>query len=346
MQKNVLPFSAFRDAAQFPGSLKSGMLDLVLPPSCRFCQGPVTSREMAISREMATSRETQPVAPRETVQQTGPVDCQATPQRSDSDCETPFCDRCFKELTVSETMMRGACIRCGMPPAAIAGACVAAPDQNSPDLHAACQSCRNLQFDFDAVYSLWIYRDRVCDAVVASKFVHNAPLADALGKRLGRRLRQAFSIDAGPGDAGSGEPGSAEPGSAEREISSTPTEVTYVPSHVFRQIARGGIGTQVVAQAIAKQLSIPVRQRLRAVRPIAKQAWLDDEARKQNVSGAFATRRSYPFLKPPELDNRHILLVDDVFTTGSTVCEAARVLKNAGASRVTVAVISRAVRVR
>ena len=314
MQKILQSFSAFRDAVQVPGVLVSGMMDLVLPPSCRFCQGPILR---------------QPILRQVTIRQ-------VTGQDPDSDHESPFCARCWNELTVSETMMRRACSRCGMPPAAIAGACASTSGKNSPDLNAGCQSCRHLQYDFDSVHSLWIYRDRVCDAVVAFKFVHNAPLADALGNRLGRRLKQVFSDH----DA------VEKPESPASQVPSTPTEVTYVPSHVFRQIARGGIGTQVVAQAVAEQLSIPVRQRLRAVRPIAKQAWLDDEARKQNVSGAFATRRSYPFLKPAELDNRHILLVDDVFTTGSTVCEAARVLKNAGASRVTVAVISRAVRVR
>jgi predicted amidophosphoribosyltransferase len=168
---------------------------------------------------------------------------------------------------------------------------------------------------------MWMYRDRVCDAVVAAKYAHNAPLADALGHRLGRRVWSVLGDD-------------------------PPAEVTFVPSHLFRQISRGGIGTRAIAQSVAEQLKIPIRQRLKAIRPIAKQAWLSDDDRKQNVCGAFAARKSYAFARSPKLDDRHILVVDDVLTTGATANEVAGVLKDAGAGRVTIAVVSRAVRTR
>ncbi len=45
----------------------------------------------------------------------------------------------------------------------------------------------------------------------------------------------------------------------------------------------------------------------------------------------------------PRIADRHILVVDDVLTTGATANEVAGVLKDAGASRVTVAVVARAV---
>ena len=221
-------------------------------------------------------------------------------------------------------MMREACKRCGMPPAGISPRQDEAPETNaeqSGSLNLHCQTCRDQEFHFDAVIALWMYRDRVCDAIVASKYGHNVALADALGHRLGDRLSEDLGSD-------------------------PPSEVTFVPSHLFRQLSRGGIGTRAIAQAVATHLNVPLSPRLKAIRQIHKQAWLDDDDRKQNVHGAFAARKSYAFGRSPKLDDRHILLVDDVLTTGATANEVARVLKDSGAARVTVAVVSRAVRTR
>ncbi|QJA05589.1 ComF family protein [Thermosulfurimonas marina] len=66
------------------------------------------------------------------------------------------------------------------------------------------------------------------------------------------------------------------------------------------------------------------------------QSELPARERRRNVRGAFGLR------KPQDLSGKHILLVDDIFTTGATAEECARVLKRAGALRVTVAVVARA----
>ncbi len=57
--------------------------------------------------------------------------------------------------------------------------------------------------------------------------------------------------------------------------------------------------------------------------------------RRENIRGAFVVA------KPDEVRGREILLVDDVFTTGTTVSECARVLRRAGASKVYVATVAR-----
>ena len=62
-----------------------------------------------------------------------------------------------------------------------------------------------------------------------------------------------------------------------------------------------------------------------------------EEERIKNVAGAFALRR------PDEMKDRDVLLIDDVFTTGATMNECARVLKDAGAARVTALTLARAV---
>jgi orotate phosphoribosyltransferase len=52
-------------------------------------------------------------------------------------------------------------------------------------------------------------------------------------------------------------------------------------------------------------------------------------------------RGAFYVARPEEIDGREVLLVDDVFTTGATACECARVLRRAGASRVWVATLAR-----
>jgi predicted amidophosphoribosyltransferase len=70
-------------------------------------------------------------------------------------------------------------------------------------------------------------------------------------------------------------------------------------------------------------------------RATGSQTGLTRPQRRQNVHGAFALPA------PNEVAGRDILVVDDVFTTGTTVSECARVLRRAGAERVWVATVAR-----
>ena len=70
------------------------------------------------------------------------------------------------------------------------------------------------------------------------------------------------------------------------------------------------------------------------------QGGLSASARGRNVRGAFAIADH----RRPEIGDRRVLLVDDVFTTGATVGECARVLRRAGAAGVDVVTLARVVR--
>ena len=74
---------------------------------------------------------------------------------------------------------------------------------------------------------------------------------------------------------------------------------------------------------------------LRLVRDTETQAFLSAAQRAENVRGAFAARRPEAFMK------RRIVVVDDVFTTGATTNECARVLRSAGAASVMVLTVGR-----
>jgi ComF family protein len=74
-------------------------------------------------------------------------------------------------------------------------------------------------------------------------------------------------------------------------------------------------------------------------RETQSQIGLTRHQRRENLRGSFAVAR------PEEIAGREILLVDDVFTTGTTVSECARVLRRAGASRVFVATVARTLKI-
>ncbi|HEV2714260.1 MAG TPA: ComF family protein, partial [Terriglobales bacterium] len=73
-------------------------------------------------------------------------------------------------------------------------------------------------------------------------------------------------------------------------------------------------------------------------RETQSQIGLTRHQRRENMRGAFAV------VKPDEVRGREILIVDDVFTTGTTVSECARILRRAGASKVYVATVARTVK--
>lgn len=117
-----------------------------------------------------------------------------------------------------------------------------------------------------------------------------------------------------------------------------PELLVPVPLHLQRLRRRGFNQVVLLADLLSELWGIPhCRDALRRLRPTGEQATLDALARGRNVRGAFEVAR------PEEVRGRSILLLDDVYTTGSTVRECARVLRKAGSSEVYVATVARAV---
>lgn len=108
-----------------------------------------------------------------------------------------------------------------------------------------------------------------------------------------------------------------------------------VPLHSARQREREFNQAEELAQLIAARAGAPVLRCLRRVRYTTTQTRLDREARMQNLRDAFRVRHT------SRVSQSHLILVDDVFTTGSTVEECARVLKQAGAASVRVITVAR-----
>ena len=114
-----------------------------------------------------------------------------------------------------------------------------------------------------------------------------------------------------------------------------PDCIIPVPLHCKRLIARGYNQSVEIARPVSRQLGINLdTSSCKRVRATTPQADLPAKKRRQNVRNAFSISKT--------LDYKHILLVDDVITTGSTVNELARMLSLAGVRQVDVLAIARA----
>jgi len=109
-----------------------------------------------------------------------------------------------------------------------------------------------------------------------------------------------------------------------------------VPLHKTREYWRGFNQAELLARSIARHYRLDVAEGLvRAIHSTPQVELKDRPERLSNVRGL------YLCLKPELFKGRNIILVDDVCTTGATLNECARVLKNAGAISVTALAIAR-----
>jgi ComF family protein len=195
------------------------------------------------------------------------------------------------------------CLRCGMP----------APLGERAD----CAHCAGRRWNFHGVCRLGEYARLLREAVLRAKKATGDPISAALGKRLAKDV----DVRLHAGDMG------------ERI-----DLVAAVPAHWGRRLWRGTNEAAILAQSLAWKLKLPLANDLLVLRRrIAKQSDLPIAQRRRNVRGAFRLSVGY------NIRDARVLLVDDVMTTGATVNEISRVLRQAGAEQVLVAVVARAI---
>lgn len=117
-----------------------------------------------------------------------------------------------------------------------------------------------------------------------------------------------------------------------------------VPLHKKRKNWRGFNQAEILAKTLAKKFGVSYADLLIRIRETKTQVGLSRDDRKKNVKGAFALISiRHPELARPEfhrkdsgpfLTDQNIMLIDDVYTSGATMAECAKVLKKAGAKSV------------
>jgi len=176
-----------------------------------------------------------------------------------------------------------------------------------------CTSCRRRAPGFDYARSAARYEDVVREALHAFKFRGRRALAAPLGDLL---------VEAMEGRLPAGVPALLLP----------------VPLHPRRERERGFNQASLLAWRVGRAWQCPVRDDVLA-RAVAthSQTELDAPARRANVRDAFRLRR------PELIAGRHVLLVDDILTTGATLSECARCLREGGAAAVGALTVARVV---
>ncbi|MFO1185474.1 MAG: ComF family protein [Bauldia sp.] len=154
------------------------------------------------------------------------------------------------------------------------------------------------------------------------------------GRDLVHRLKYRDRLDLAPAIGG----WMARAGS---DLLDTADVVVPVPLHRRRLWQRRFNQSAALAAAVARAGGRPYRPlALERVKPTRRQVGLSATQRQNNVRGAFAVAPR----RRAEIAGRHVLLVDDVYTTGATAKAATRALLRAGASGVDVVVFARVVR--
>jgi ComF family protein len=180
-----------------------------------------------------------------------------------------------------------------------------------------CPLCQRADPPFERAVAYGSYDGQLRDLIHLLKFQQVRPSSSVLGRVLAKTIA------------------SLEPSMPVGTIAVVP-----VPLHKRKQAQRGFNQAEVIAQAALKELSRPRRFELCAGvllrrRETGSQIGLTRHQRRENMRGAFS------IADPKQILKRDILLIDDVYTTGTTASECARVLLRAGAARVWVATVAR-----
>ena len=222
----------------------------------------------------------------------------------------PICDVCWSEFPLQTGP---ACARCGDSLPTLAPASL-------QSLTGLCRACRMAPPPFVRAVSYGPYQDPMRAAIHALKYDRLHPAA----RRLGRMLALAIAKLAGE----------------------APSEMLVVPVPLHRsKFAQRGFNQarSLAAHALDALRSTHPEWRLKLasstlmrLRATESQAGLGPRLRRLNVRGAFQVSN------PANVIMKHILLVDDILTTGATARAAAQALLEAGAASVWVATLARA----
>ncbi len=180
--------------------------------------------------------------------------------------------------------------------------------------NSTCGQCIQQPPDIDYTLCLYHYQMPVDFLITELKYNQQLSHAKILGQCLLARLKK-------------------------ENIKEIPDFILPVPLHKQRLVKRGFNQSLEIARPIAKYFDIPIDLKtIRRNRQTLAQANLNITERKKNIRGCFELK-----LKDGALTGKHIVIIDDVVTTGSTINELAKLLKKAGAEKVGVWSIARAV---
>jgi ComF family protein len=232
-----------------------------------------------------------------------PSDCRLCRTPLDNISRIPVCRECLAAILPTRAPQ---CVLCGDR---LAAAALLRGDDH-------CPNCREFEPEFERALSFGEYHDELRGLIHLLKYEGVTPAAAPLGAMLAQPIAELLATCRQPGPL-----------------------LIPVPLHNTRRRSRGFNQSQLLARSAARKLAQPVYVVCGALvrqRDTASQVGLTRAERIENMRGAFDVAGA------ERVRGREIIVVDDVMTTGTTLSECARVLKEAGAERVWAATVARA----
>jgi len=184
-----------------------------------------------------------------------------------------------------------------------------------------CGLCRRIEPPFARAVAYGSYEAGLRELIHLLKYGGVRPAANVLGRMLAEAIA-----------------------ALQPEFHADSVILVPVPLYRTRLRQRGFNQAELIARAAIKLNAAPGRLSLGAgvlerKRETTSQTGLTSHQRRENLRGAFGVAQ------PGAVKGREVLVVDDVYTTGATVSECARVLRRAGASKVWVATVARTLKI-
>jgi ComF family protein len=175
------------------------------------------------------------------------------------------------------------------------------------DVARICGGCLQRKPVADVVEVALAYEYPVVQMITAMKYQRDVVYARVLGELLVIRLQEQFATGSYP----------------------QPDVLLPVPLHPWRQLRRSFNQSALLAACLAREFGMPVESGwISRSRNTPSQTGLSRNGRRKNMHGCFAASKV--------LEGKRVAIIDDVITTGATVMELARVVRQAGAQHVQV----------
>lgn len=233
-----------------------------------------------------------------------PLDCRI--------CEKPIreskgysiCENCFKTI---ELIDKPYCVKCGKP-------FLISTDLFKQDREILCADCKRKKYSFEFARSVGIYHKVLKECIYLFKYYGEKKLAEPFGELLIDYLVK------------------------NQEFKKKIDLIIPVPLHNNDLKKRGFNQSVLLSRIIGNHFSIPVKEEVLIKKKLtSSQVNLSKKEREKNILKAFSVDR------PEEIKGVNILILDDIFTTGSTVEECAKELKKAKAKNIFILALARSV---
>jgi len=231
-----------------------------------------------------------------------PLDCRI--------CEKPIreskgysiCEDCFKTI---ELIDKPYCVKCGKP-------FLISTDLFRQDKEILCVDCKRKKYSFEFARSVGIYHGVLKECIHLFKYYGEKKLAEPFGELLIDYLVK------------------------DKEFKKKVDLIIPVPLHKNDLKERGFNQSVLLSRIIGNYFSIPVKEEVLIKKKLtSSQVNLSKKDRENNILRAFSID------KPEEIKGENILILDDIFTTGSTVEECAKELKKAKVNNIFILTLAR-----